>query len=512
MKIIIISIFISLFIIVWNSFALDSNECKAQAGDNKTFFTCLINFTQNNKNSFWVLESLFGKIDLKIEILDNITYYQKYDNWYVNKCIIKKENKEDFIKDLEKNSNWSFGTSQFWYATCALEQIKSNKKELSKIDINDLEIVEETSSYKLLKWEGKWYLYNIAYKWIKINWKQLEDSLCEIIWSNWEWLKYIWSYLVDNKNIYEDKSSIDDQSGNYLCEINKINHNLNVKTLKYLDKSNLYKDNNWIYYFHWWSFWNLKIIKLDNIDELTIKSLWGGYYKDKNWVYYFSDYWDFNKLEKVDLDSFELLDDFYKKAQDKNYIYKEWRIYKERVELIKKDNVTIDDFELYNEKLTPWRKSKIAKIYWKIYSFSYEADIKTNIEWNFMWKLNLWGGSSISNKFEEWKSWLYKVFYINDDTNIIELSIDIYNKDKTEFSFQDWEKIGTIKRKIKFTTDMEKPEFVKDEQIKKKTNSKDMDLIEKLINDFKDSIQYKIKACLKTLEKWKDEIQNFFNT
>jgi len=59
---------------------------------------------------------------------------------------------------------------------------------------------------------------------------------------------------------------------------------------------------------------------------------------------------------------------------------------------------------------------------------------------------------------------------------------------------------------------MEKPEFVKDEQIKKKTNSKDMDLIEKLINDFKDSIQYKIKACLKTLEKWKDEIQNFFDT
>jgi len=42
--------------------------------------------------------------------------------------------------------------------------------------------------------------------------------------------------------------------------------------------------------------------------------------------------------------------------------------------------------------------------------------------------------------------------------------------------------------------------------------SKNMSLIEKLISDFKSSIQYKIKICGNTLEKWKDEIKNFFDT
>ena len=39
-----------------------------------------------------------------------------------------------------------------------------------------------------------------------------------------------------------------------------------------------------------------------------------------------------------------------------------------------------------------------------------------------------------------------------------------------------------------------------------------MELIEKLILDFSSSIQYKIKACWKTLEKWRNEIKIFFDT
>ena len=50
------------------------------------------------------------------------------------------------------------------------------------------------------------------------------------------------------------------------------------------------------------------------------------------------------------------------------------------------------------------------------------------------------------------------------------------------------------------------------ELLNEAVETKDTSLVEKLINDFKDSIQYKIKACWKTLEKWKDEIQNFFDT
>lgn len=50
------------------------------------------------------------------------------------------------------------------------------------------------------------------------------------------------------------------------------------------------------------------------------------------------------------------------------------------------------------------------------------------------------------------------------------------------------------------------------EMLNEAIDKKDMDLIEKLINDFKSSIQYKIQACWKTLEKWKDEIKNFFET
>jgi hypothetical protein len=39
-----------------------------------------------------------------------------------------------------------------------------------------------------------------------------------------------------------------------------------------------------------------------------------------------------------------------------------------------------------------------------------------------------------------------------------------------------------------------------------------MSLIDKLISDFKSSIQYKIQTCANTLNKWKDEIKNFFET
>ena len=50
------------------------------------------------------------------------------------------------------------------------------------------------------------------------------------------------------------------------------------------------------------------------------------------------------------------------------------------------------------------------------------------------------------------------------------------------------------------------------EMLNEAVKNKDMDLIEKLILDFSSSIQYKIKACWKTLEKWKNEIKNFFDT
>lgn len=50
------------------------------------------------------------------------------------------------------------------------------------------------------------------------------------------------------------------------------------------------------------------------------------------------------------------------------------------------------------------------------------------------------------------------------------------------------------------------------ELLNEAVKNKDMDLIEKLISDFKSSIQYKIKTCWDTLEKWKNEIKNFFDT
>lgn len=50
------------------------------------------------------------------------------------------------------------------------------------------------------------------------------------------------------------------------------------------------------------------------------------------------------------------------------------------------------------------------------------------------------------------------------------------------------------------------------EMLNEAVKNKDMDLIEKLILDFSSSIQYKIKTCWNTLEKWKNEIKNFFDT
>ena len=50
------------------------------------------------------------------------------------------------------------------------------------------------------------------------------------------------------------------------------------------------------------------------------------------------------------------------------------------------------------------------------------------------------------------------------------------------------------------------------EMLNEAVKNKDMSLIEKLISDFKSSIQYKIKTCWNTLGKWKDEIKNFFDT
>jgi len=40
--------------------------------------------------------------------------------------------------------------------------------------------------------------------------------------------------------------------------------------------------------------------------------------------------------------------------------------------------------------------------------------------------------------------------------------------------------------------------------------AQDITLIEKLINDFETSSQYKIQTCGRTLKKWKQDIQNFF--
>ncbi len=42
--------------------------------------------------------------------------------------------------------------------------------------------------------------------------------------------------------------------------------------------------------------------------------------------------------------------------------------------------------------------------------------------------------------------------------------------------------------------------------------TKDINLIDKLISDFLNSVHYKIQTCWKTLKKWKDEIKNFFDT
>lgn len=50
------------------------------------------------------------------------------------------------------------------------------------------------------------------------------------------------------------------------------------------------------------------------------------------------------------------------------------------------------------------------------------------------------------------------------------------------------------------------------EMLNEAVKGKDMELIEKLIHDFKASVQYKINICWNTLEKWKQEIKNFFDT
>jgi len=50
------------------------------------------------------------------------------------------------------------------------------------------------------------------------------------------------------------------------------------------------------------------------------------------------------------------------------------------------------------------------------------------------------------------------------------------------------------------------------ELLNEAVETRDMNLIEKLINDFSNSIQYKIQTCWKTLKKWKNEIKNFFDT
>lgn len=50
------------------------------------------------------------------------------------------------------------------------------------------------------------------------------------------------------------------------------------------------------------------------------------------------------------------------------------------------------------------------------------------------------------------------------------------------------------------------------ELLEEATETKDMSLIEKLIKDFLNSINYKIQTCGRTLEKWKEEIKNSFET
>jgi len=113
MKKIIIPIVISLFI-TWNSFASENNECKAKQYDNKTFFMCLHDHTLNNRSSFWTLDWIFWKVNVKIEMWNDIKYIQKMTNWYVNRCNINNTDIELFLKDLRKWSKWSFSSNDLW--------------------------------------------------------------------------------------------------------------------------------------------------------------------------------------------------------------------------------------------------------------------------------------------------------------------------------------------------------------------------------------------------------------
>lgn len=410
-------------------------------------------------------------MDIQIKFWNNIKYVQKYDNWYINNCEININDKSNFIKTLEKWSNWSFWTDDMKYAKCEFKSSSSN--DISTKDINELELIKDN----FYKWKNKWYIL-FSWNWVKFNWKEIQKTLCEIVWSNWEWLNYIWKYIIDSKNIYEDKSFINTSEYKYNCDIKKLelNETIDIKTLQSL-KWWYYKDRNWIYYFYDSSMskpWTLKVLK----------------------------------LESVDIDSFDIIDDFYKKAQDKNFIYTRWEK-KERVKFIKKDNIKLSDFQIYNEELSLWNRFQ-----WKIYSFIYKFDIKTNIKGNFMWKINLWWGESISDIFEEWKSLFYKKFDRKDNTEIL---IEIYDKNWTKESiFDEWKLIWTFKRSIKYTEDMEKPIFInkhinnkkqlfKNYLISKSTISKNSDFkkyIPKLNNLISNINIEKLKEIDSKLEKF----------
>jgi len=394
----------------------------------KKIFLILVMFSIFNTNSF-----ANNSLELKKEVT-KILVNNENKEWNISilgqKILFKDDNKSLFIKKEKKvifnifDIYWMYLGKDFFYKWIKLPDNYYQKWNLLK-DKDFINILFKNSTIsKIDMWNNRnKYNFYFSSKIIDILWDTKYKN--KLLYKNNNKKSYLFSELL-NKKI--DFISID--YDNNEKKIEKINIQIEWKNIfiKYFD--NNLEDNNYEY-------------------------LWWNYYKNNDLIYFSS---DLNKIEWVDLQTFEYIHYDYKNqddylhnntinyAKDKNNIYLRWkRIYWFDINSFQiiNDRYSKDKNYVYiwwDEKI-PWAEVKS----FEVIKYNYTKDknsvyyMKKKIEWA---DLN-------SFKFENWiykdKNFIYKnwkqVKWANNSS--FEKIDNFYSKDN-QYVYFEWKKIEWV--------------------------------------------------------------------
>jgi len=123
---------------LWES-VLESNIYSC-SWDSKEFFSCLSNYTNQDKNSEWLIYLFDGDIEKDIIITTwDVIKYESIDwNWIKKECEISNDKKDEFLEMLSRWENWAFSNKDFDYAICTETVINNTSNSNLEFDFGDI--------------------------------------------------------------------------------------------------------------------------------------------------------------------------------------------------------------------------------------------------------------------------------------------------------------------------------------------------------------------------------------